>query len=61
MYTTFFTSLFHLGLSFILTHYSLYYTCVIYVVSQVLVTGTIFLLSNRILKLNLIDDTKPLN
>lgn len=44
MYVTFGTSLVHLGLSLIFTKYSLYYTCLIYVLIQFL----IFILIRRI-------------
>ena len=53
MFVTFFTSLLHLGLSLILTRYSLFYTCILYVVTQIIVTGLIYKLSKRILSHNI--------
>lgn len=50
MYVTFFTALLHLLLSMILTRYSLYLTCVLYVITQTLVTVLIYRLSQRVLK-----------
>lgn len=56
MFVTFFTSLFHLVLSLWLTRYSLYITCVIYVVTQTIVTGLVYVISRKLLKENLVDD-----
>ena len=53
MYVTFFTSLLHLGLSLILTRYSLFYTCILYVVTQIIVTGLIYKLGMRALEINI--------
>lgn len=47
MFTTFGTSILHLLLSIILTRYSLYYTCIIYVFVQTVIVLTIFLRSRR--------------
>lgn len=53
MYITFLTSLFHLGLSLLLTRYSLYLTCVIYVITQIIVTGLVYKLGMKTLNDNL--------
>ena len=50
MYITFGSSLVHLILSIILTKLSLYYTCAIYVVIQLIITALIFRQSRIILK-----------
>ena len=50
MYITFGTSMLHLSLSLLLTQYSLYYTTIIYVVSQSICVGLVYLYSQRILK-----------
>lgn len=50
MYITFGSSLIHLVLSLILTKYSLYYTCTIYVIVQLIITTLIFRQSRIILK-----------
>ena len=50
MYTTLGTSLLHLGLSLLLTRYSLYLTCFIYVFIQALIVSFIFILSKKVLK-----------
>lgn len=42
MFTTFGTSLLHLGLSYFLTRYNLYFTCCIYVFIQILIVGIIY-------------------
>lgn len=55
MYVTFSSAIIHLGLSMLLTRYSLYLTCLIYVFSQALVTILIYILSQRVLKENLVD------
>lgn len=55
MYVTFFTALFHLGVSLLLTRYSLYLTCVIYVITQALVTGLIYKFSRNVLKEQLLE------
>lgn len=56
MYVTFFTSILHLCLSLILTRYSLYLTCVVYVITQVIVTVLIYRLSQKILRENLVEE-----
>lgn len=50
MYITFLTAIFHLSLSILLTKYSLFYTCIIYVVTQIIVTGLVYIYSQRLLK-----------
>lgn len=50
MYTTFGTSILHLILSLLFTRYSLYYTCLIYVIIQILIVSIIFVRSKKILK-----------
>lgn len=50
MYITFGTSLLHLLLSLLLTHYSLYFTVLVYIVSQTICSGIVFFYSRRILK-----------
>lgn len=50
MYITFGSSLIHLVLSLILTKYSLYYTCAIYVIVQLIITSLIFWKSKTTLK-----------
>ena len=52
MYITFLTSILHLGLSFLLTKYSLYYTCGVYVLVQMMVYVLIRKKVNLILKKN---------
>ncbi len=56
MYVTFFTSVLHLCLSLILTRYSLYLTCVLYVITQAIVTVLIYKLSQKILRENLVEE-----
>lgn len=53
MYVTFFTSLFHMVLSLLLTRYSLYLTCVVYVMTQLIVTLVIRKLSLDVIRDNL--------
>lgn len=53
MYITFFTSLFHLGLSIALTRYSLYLTCVVYIVSQTIIDALVYRMSRKTLIENL--------
>jgi len=50
MYITFGTSILHLLLSLILTQYSLYFTTIIYVVSQSFCAGIVYFYSRNILK-----------
>lgn len=50
MYITFGTSILHLSLSLLLTHYSLFFTAAIYIVSQSLCVGLVYLYSRKILK-----------
>ena len=50
MFITFGTSLLHLCLSFLLTRYSLYYTTMIYIVSQSLCVGLVYWYSRKILR-----------
>ena len=50
MYVTFGTSLMHLALSVFLTRYSLYYTCMIYVVIQALIVFFVIYLSTKYLR-----------
>lgn len=49
MYITFGTSILHLCLSLFLTHYSLYYTAIIYIISQTICVGLVYWRSRRIL------------
>ena len=58
MYVTFSTSLLHLALSIVLTRYSLYYTCMIYVVIQALIVFLVTYLSFKYIRESnvLIDD-----
>lgn len=53
MYTTFGTSILHLLLSLIFTRYSLSYTCLIYVIIQIVIVSIIFIRSKKILDLEL--------
>lgn len=53
MYVTFGTSLLHLCLSLVITKYSLYYTCSIYVIVQIIIVAFIYILSKKILMSNL--------
>lgn len=53
MYVTFGTACFHLILSFIMSRYSMYYTCIIYIVSQLLTVYLVKELAYRLLKKNL--------
>ena len=50
MYITFGTSILHLCLSLLLTHYSLYYTTIIYVISQTFCSGIVYFYSRNISK-----------
>lgn len=56
MNVTFFTSLFHLGLSLTLTRYSLYLTCIIYVITQLIVTLLIWRISQRLLNESFVEE-----
>lgn len=49
MYITFGTSVFHLCMSLLLTHYSLYFTTFIYIMSQSLCVGFVYWYSRKIL------------
>lgn len=53
MYITFGSSIIHLVLSLLLTRYSLYYTCMIYIFSQLVIFAMIKYKADRILMLNL--------
>lgn len=53
MYITFSTSVIHLLLSLWLTRYSIYLTCVIYILSQSLITYLIYNSSRRLIKFNI--------
>ncbi len=53
MYVTFFASIIHLLLSLWLTRYSLYYTCIIYVFTQIFITIIIYRISRKLLRDNL--------
>lgn len=54
MFITFGTSILHLFLSLLLTHYSMYFTTIIYVVSQSLCAGIVYCYSRKILKKELL-------
>ncbi|MBO5632405.1 MAG: oligosaccharide flippase family protein [Aeriscardovia sp.] len=54
MYITFGTSILHLCLSLLLTRYSLYYTTIIYVISQTFCAGIVYWYSRDILKKELV-------
>lgn len=54
MFITFGSSLLHLILSLIFTRYSLYYTCVIYVVVQLLIVVCVYQRSAKLIKVNLV-------
>ena len=53
MNITFFSAIFHLCASFILTEYSLVWTCLVYVFSQALIVFFVWRSAKRILSLNL--------
>lgn len=53
MYITFFSAVFHLCLSLILTRYSLHLTCLIYVISQAIMTLLVYANSRKLLMANL--------
>ena len=56
MYITFLSAIIHLLLSLTLTRYSLYYTSIIYVLSQAIVTIIVMIVSKKLLnKLNIMD------
>lgn len=55
MYVTFTSAILHLGLSLLLTKYSLYFTCCIYVLTQTFILFFIMRKSKRCLSENLID------
>lgn len=54
MYITFGSSIIHFLLSFWLTRYSLFYTCIIYVLSIMIVVGLVYMQSRKLLKENLV-------
>lgn len=54
MYVTFGTSILHLLLSLIFTKYSLYYTCIIYVVIQMIIVFMIYKRSKAVIRNNYI-------
>lgn len=54
MYISFTSAILHLCLSLIVTRYSLYLTCLIYVISQIYITGLIYLKSRRAISENLV-------
>lgn len=54
MYITFSSSVLHLGLSLLLTQYSLYFTCLIYTISQALVCLLIYRKAKKVLKAELV-------
>lgn len=56
MYITFFSSISHLIMSLILTRYSLYYTCVIYCISELLIVLLVYKKSKDLLERNLQED-----
>ncbi len=49
MYITFGTSIIHLVLSLLFTRYSLYLTCIIYIISQVIITLLVYIQSRKLL------------
>lgn len=51
MYITFGSSIFHLCLSLLFTRYSLYLTCIIYVITQTVITVSVYLLVKKQLKI----------
>lgn len=53
MYITFGMSVMHLLLSLLLTRYSLYFTCFIYVVTQILVCTFVYIQSQRCIKISI--------
>lgn len=53
MYITFCTAILHLVLSLLLTKYSLYYTCLVYVISQTIIVVLVYMQVKRIIKENL--------
>ncbi len=53
MYITFFTSLLHLVLSLLITKYSLFYTSIIYCLTQLIVVFLVYSYSVRLIKNNL--------
>lgn len=55
MYITFCTSIIHLCLSLLLTQYSLFFTTIIYVISQSLCAGTVYWYSRRVLSKELLE------
>ena len=50
MYVTFSCAALHLGLSLLFTRFSLYLTCVVYVLTQALVTLLVYGMSRRVIK-----------
>ena len=54
MFITFGSSLVHLLLSLWLTRYSLYFTCLIYVISMIIVVTLVYIQSKKLLKQNLL-------
>lgn len=54
MYITFGLAILHVLLSYIFTRYSLYYTCIISVISQLIITLLVYVKSNRVLRNNLL-------
>lgn len=54
MYITFGSAILHVSLSYIFTRYSLYYTCIISVISQLSVTLLVYVKGNLVLRNNLL-------
>lgn len=58
MYITFGTSIMHLCLSLLMTRYSLYITCGLYVVTEIYICALVYVWSQKCIKGNLIKKTK---
>lgn len=58
MFITIGTSILHVVLSIWLTRYSLFCTCIIYVLSQAVITSLVIIISQRLLKKHLIEEDK---
>lgn len=54
MYVTFSTAILHLLLSLVFTRYSLYYTCIIYVLVEILIVTLVFWRSKKAIRDNLL-------
>ncbi len=60
MYITLGTSVLHLLFSLVLTQFSLFYTAIIYVLIQGLITTLVYLQSQKIIKIQICNDERKI-